>query len=86
MVGLVGVLVAAVCVLGACRLASRAVLERTARDGGGPSSRADARPALPAADRPPAGLAPLVPSPRRVDEEVARGLRELQLWLASPER
>jgi hypothetical protein len=87
-VGLLGVLVAALAVLGLCRAASRAVLERADRGPGGATrpDRPDARPRLPAADRPPRGLAPLVPSPRRVEEEVARGLRELQLWLASPER
>lgn len=39
-------------------------------------------PALPAADAPPDGLAPLVPSPRTMRSEAARGLRELELWLA----
>jgi hypothetical protein len=39
-------------------------------------------PPLPAADAPPAGLAPLVPSPRTVRVEAARGIRELEGWLA----
>ena len=44
------------------------------------------RPELPAADRPPAQLRPLVPSPRAVEEEVRRGLRDLQVWLADQAR
>jgi len=39
-------------------------------------------PPLPAEDVPPAGLAPLVPSPRTVRVEAARGIRELEVWLA----
>jgi hypothetical protein len=45
-----------------------------------------ARPELPAADRPPAQLRPLIPSPRAVEEEVRRGLRDLQVWLADQAR
>ena len=39
-------------------------------------------PPLPAEDAPPAGLAPLVPSPRTMRVEAARGIRELEDWLA----
>ena len=39
-------------------------------------------PPLPADDAPPAGLAPLVPSPRTMRVEAARGIRELEDWLA----
>ncbi|HVM27619.1 MAG TPA: hypothetical protein VM433_08100 [Mycobacteriales bacterium] len=39
-------------------------------------------PQLPAADAPPAGLAPLIPSPRTVRVEAARGICELESWLA----
>ena len=39
-------------------------------------------PPLPAADAPPAGLAPLVPSPRTMRVEAARGIRDLEDWLA----
>jgi hypothetical protein len=48
--------------------------------------RAQARqrrlPVRPAADQPPADLRPLVPSPRVVAREAARGIRELEDWLA----
>lgn len=39
-------------------------------------------PPLPAEDAPPAGLAPLIPSPRTVRVEAARGIRELEDWLS----
>lgn len=39
-------------------------------------------PPLPADDAPPPGLVPLVPSPRTVRVEAARGIRELEDWLA----
>ncbi|HWH29140.1 MAG TPA: hypothetical protein VNU26_09295 [Mycobacteriales bacterium] len=39
-------------------------------------------PPLPADDAPPAGLTPLVPSPRTVRVEAARGIREIEDWLA----
>jgi hypothetical protein len=39
-------------------------------------------PPLPEQDAPPPGLAPLVPSPRAVRVEAARGIRELEDWLA----
>lgn len=46
-------------------------------------TRAQARrPRLPADDVPPAGLSPLVPSPRTLGLEAARGIRELEDWLA----
>lgn len=41
-----------------------------------------ALPALPVDDVPPAGLAPLLASPRAVRLEAARGIRELEDWLA----
>jgi hypothetical protein len=39
-------------------------------------------PAPPPEDMPPAGLAPLIPSPRAMASEYERGLRELTLFLA----
>ena len=39
-------------------------------------------PPRPAADQPPAGLSPLFDSPRVVAAECARGIRELEEWLA----
>jgi hypothetical protein len=39
-------------------------------------------PPLPPADAPPAGLTPLIPSPRTVRVEAARGISELEGWLA----
>ncbi len=39
-------------------------------------------PPLPAADAPPPNLAPLVPSPRTVRVEAARGIREIEDWLS----
>lgn len=39
-------------------------------------------PPRPPADQPPAGLAPLLDSPRVVAQECERGLRELEEWLA----
>jgi hypothetical protein len=39
-------------------------------------------PPLPAEDAPPANLTPLVPSPRTVRVEAARGIREIEDWLA----
>ena len=39
-------------------------------------------PPPPAEVVPPAGLSPLVPSPRTVRVEAARGIRELEVWLA----
>jgi hypothetical protein len=45
-------------------------------------ARQRALPPLPAADTPPPGLAPLVPSPRTVRLEAARGIRDLESWLA----
>lgn len=41
-----------------------------------------ARSPLPADDVPPAGLAPLLTSPRALRLEAARGIRELEDWLA----
>lgn len=76
MIALVVVLVIALGTLYACWLAAAIVL---ARPGVSPHV---VRPALPSADQPPAGLAPLIPSPRVVAEEAQRGLRELQTWLA----
>lgn len=40
------------------------------------------RPVPDAADLPPAGLAPLLDSPRLIALECARGIRELEQWLA----
>ena len=39
-------------------------------------------PPRPEADRPPAGLAPLLDTPRVLAQECQRGLRELEEWLA----
>ena len=39
-------------------------------------------PPRPVADQPPAGLPPLLDSPRVVAKECERGLRELEEWLA----
>lgn len=39
-------------------------------------------PPRPVADQPPAGLLPLLDSPRVVAKECERGLRELEEWLA----
>jgi hypothetical protein len=44
--------------------------------------RARRLPPRPVADRPPAGLTPLLASPRVVALEVTRGVRELEDWLA----
>ncbi len=41
----------------------------------------DRRP-RPPEDEPPAGLLPLVPSPRLLAEEAARGIREMELYLS----
>lgn len=76
MIALVLVLAIALGTLYACWAAAAVVL---ARPGVAP---AVVRPRLPRADQPPAGLAPLVPSPRVVAEEAQRGLRDLQAWLA----
>ena len=59
--------------------ALRRELERTRR-----ADRARRRrlPPLPADDAPPPGLTPLAPTPRVVRTEVARGIRELEDWLA----
>jgi hypothetical protein len=43
-------------------------------------------PAPPPEDTPPAGLAPLIPSPRALADEYERGLRELTLFLAGQAR
>ena len=45
-------------------------------------ARTRALPVPPPDDRPPAGLAPLIPSPRALASEFERGLRELTLFLA----
>jgi hypothetical protein len=45
-------------------------------------ARPRALPVPPPDDRPPAGLAPLIPSPRALASEFERGLRELTLFLA----
>ena len=45
-----------------------------------------ARPVLPEADRPPAGLGRLVPVGRQLDEECARGVQALERWLAAQRR
>lgn len=42
-----------------------------------------ARPSLPDADRPPAGLSRLIPVGRQVDQECRNGLDALELWLAT---
>ena len=39
-------------------------------------------PSPPPDDLPPAGLAPLIPTPRAIASELERGLRELTLFLA----
>ena len=39
-------------------------------------------PAPPPEDMPPAGLAPLIPTPRAIASEFERGLRDLTLFLA----
>ena len=39
-------------------------------------------PVTPPDDMPPAGLAPLIPTPRAIASEFERGLRELTLFLA----
>lgn len=44
------------------------------------------RPELPEGHRPPPGLGPLSPSERFLSEEAARGLRDLQTWLADQAR
>lgn len=44
--------------------------------------RGRALPPPPPEDRPPAGLKPLVPSPRAIASEFERGLREITLFLA----
>ena len=41
------------------------------------------KPPLPAADLPPGGLCPLIPSPRNVEAEFTRGLADLTLYLAT---
>ena len=63
----------------AAELWRRRELERTRR-----ADRARRRrlPPLPADDAPPPGLTPLAPTPRVVRTEVARGIRELEDWLA----
>jgi hypothetical protein len=48
----------------------------------GSFARSRALPPTPPEDRPPAGLAPLIPSPRVLASEFERGLRELTLFLA----
>ena len=53
-----------------------------ARRRGVEQARQRTLPSLPAADTPPAGLAPLVPSRRAVGIEAARGIRALESWLA----
>jgi hypothetical protein len=45
-------------------------------------TRARRLPAPPPEDLPPAGLAPLIPSPRLIATEFERGLRDLTLFLA----
>jgi hypothetical protein len=45
-------------------------------------SRRRRLPLRPAVDQPPADLRPLVASPRLVAQEAARGIRELEDWLA----
>lgn len=45
-------------------------------------SRQRRLPPRPAEDQPPADLPPLVPSPRLVRQEAARGISELEKWLA----
>jgi hypothetical protein len=44
------------------------------------------RPALPDADRPPAGLGRLIPVGPQVDQEFRRGVVALELWLAARRR
>ena len=45
-----------------------------------------ARPWLPEADRPPAGLGRLVPVGRQLEQECAAGLLVLERWLAAQRR
>lgn len=45
-----------------------------------------ARPHLPAADRPPAGLGRLVPVGAQVEEECRRGVAAIEHWLLSTRR
>ena len=45
-----------------------------------------ARPWLPEADRPPAGLGRLVPVGRQLEQEARRGVHALELWLAGRAR
>jgi hypothetical protein len=45
-------------------------------------TRARVLPVPPPDDQPPAGLAPLIPSPRALASEFERGLRELTFFLA----
>lgn len=52
-------------------------LDRRAR-----TPRQRTRPGLPDGHRPPPGLGPLSPSERFLTQEAARGLREVQLFLA----
>ena len=47
---------------------------------------APVRPALPAADRPPASASRLVPVGRQLDLDARRGVRALELWLAGRAR
>lgn len=51
-----------------------------------PRRRQRPLPAPPAADLPPAGLPPLIPSPRVIAHECERGLRELTVFLAAQNR
>jgi len=44
--------------------------------------RTRALPVTPPEDMPPAGLAPLIPTPRAIATEFERGLRDLTLFLA----
>ncbi len=46
------------------------------------TARTPDRQPRPPEDEPPAGLLPLVPSPRLLAEEAARGIREMELYLA----
>lgn len=48
--------------------------------------RTRALPPRPADDLPPAGLGPLIPSPRAIATEFERGLREITLFLAVQQR
>lgn len=77
----VGVLIVAWAML--CKRVAgwHAARSKAVRSRGAAPSPADG-PGLPAGHRPPPGLGPLSPSERFLTHEAARGLRDLQLFLA----